>query len=537
MEVSYMIDLALFIPFVVVFAICCTFFLISGYKKGFWRSIISLGASMVGLFVSMLLGRLCGRLLAGPIMGTLPTEAFADMGAMGGFAATVVQSVIQVALSLVLFGLFFMIAVIVLKNLAKNISCAQIEKESKDKKWLSFAGMGIRWLDAVIVSLAILLPLYGSLSVVAPPAASIASAAGSSSSSAAQVLRKVEQHPMVAAYKTGPAALVVEGVSNVSIGGESFAPTEIMEALDGTINRYIAFAAADGEPKAEALAELVRYLRTDVIEKDWSYDIICIVRQEMGKYLEQEDDPIGQQIYALTDMTKAEYESNGVALLEFLDYALSNDFMIFYRSSDYEALSPEFYEKLGALINHSNQAVALKKTLMKESAAALFNDVQQASTFIDQYISNEPTAEELQEQEGEAFMRLFFEDRSQLNLVEAFVRHPSISYADAKELLTEEILADEYGFWMSVIENSDQILAELQVKLATYDTAPLTNETFSHYANSIVIPYINNGFFYSDISDNTFAESTDGEIIWSEDGQFIYQTNPDGSITVIIDGP
>lgn len=214
--------------------------------------------------------------------------------------------------------------------------------------------MGIRWLDAVIVSLALLLPLYGSLSVVAPPAASIASAAGSSSSSAAQVLREVEQHPMVAAYKSGPAALVVEGVPNVSIGGESFAPTEIMEALDGTINRYIAFAAADGEPKAEALAELVRYLRTDVIEKDWSYNILCIVRQEKGKYLEQEEDPIGQQIYALTDMTKTEYESNGVAFLEFMDYALSNDFMIFYRSSDYEALSPEFYEKLGALINHSN---------------------------------------------------------------------------------------------------------------------------------------------------------------------------------------
>jgi len=535
MDVVTLINLIMYIPIGVAFAICCPIFLKHGYNKGFWRSLISLGATVLGVIVSLLLGKLFGWLLSGPVANLFSGVLAAGAEGMGDLLTVIVQGVLQAVISLIFFGIFFIITLIVLKNVAKKIHWEKIEKEPKDKKGLRFAGMGIRLVDTVVVCLAVLLPLYGSLSVVSPAASGVASmAGGSSSGSAAQVLQSIDQHPMVVVYKTGPASVVVGELSTANIGDQSIDPTEITAALEGVFTRFAVFTEADGDARAAALEDLVGYTRRNVVEKDWSYDILQIVRQEYAKYLAQEEDPIGQQMYELTDMSKAEFKSNGVALLEFIEYALQNDFMVFYESSDYEALSPEFYEKLGALINHSEQAITFKKLLMKESAQKLFDDAQRADAFIEQHISDEPTAKELQKQEGEAFMRMVFEETySELNLLEAFVRYPAIAYADVKDLLTEELVTEQYGYWAEegpMLENSDKIMTELHAKLATYDTESLTNQTFRHFASLVVSEY-NGNPYYGSFSKIENGDS-DAELIETDDG-YIFHMNPDGSISII----
>lgn len=536
MDIVDLINLLMYIPIGVAFAICCPIFLKHGYNKGFWRSLISLGASVAAILVSLLLGKLFGWLLSGPIANAM-SGMIAGTQAGAGLVVAMVKGVVQAILSFVFFGIFLVVSVIVLKNVAKKIRWEKIEKEPKDKKGLRFAGMGIRWLDAVIVSLAVLLPLYGSFSVVTPVAGGMAGMAGGGSSSAARLLQTVSDHPTIVVYQVGPVSLVVDSLSTMNVDGESINSAEIIQTLEGLLTRFAVFTEADGDARVAALEDLVGYTRRNVIEKDWSYDVLQIVRQEYAKYLAQEEDPIGQQMYELADMSRAEFKNNGVALLEFVEYALQNDFMVFYKSSDYEALSPEFYEKLGELINHSEQAITFKKMLMKEAAAKMFEDERLGSDFVDRLVSDEPTAKELQKQEGEAFMRMVFEEHSKANLMEAFVRHPNIAYADVKDLLTEELLVDAYGHWTGdeyVLENSAKILADLQTKLATYETAPLTNETFRHYISTVVYEY--NGEMYP-YYDGYF------EIEMGEDGEgtlpdeWIVQMNPDGSMTVIQDTP
>jgi hypothetical protein len=486
MDITKIAGFALFIPFIIVFGICCLLFLKTGYKKGLWRSLISLGASVASFIVSMLLGRLLGWLLAGPIAGIVPV----GQGATGVLTRAVVQGAIQAVLALIFFAIFFLIAVIVAKKLSKKIHFEKMDKEPQDKKGYRYAGLGIRTVDAIIVSLALLLPLYGSLSIVAPPAATISKmSAGGGSSTAASLLEAVSDHPLVEVYKGGPAGLMVQSVATVNVGGESLDPTEIMQALEGTAYRFAKFQNADGEQRAAALADLVRYMQNNVVNKDWSYDIMRAGRQLMGFYLEQESDPVGQQMYELLNMSRQEFKSNGMELLGFVDYALSNNFMTFYKHSDYETLSPEFYEKLGGLVNHSKQAIAFKKTLMKEAAAELFGDAQQADAFIEQYITDEPIAKELQKQEGEAFMRIMFETYGKIDRVEAFARHPNIGYAGAKDLLTETVLVEELGYrneYGQTLDNRARIQAVLQAKLATYETAPMTNIAFKNYAQAVV---------------------------------------------------
>lgn len=537
MDITKFAGFALFIPFIIVFGICCLLFLKTGYKKGLWRSLISLGASVASFIVSMLLGRLLGRLLAGPIAGVIPV----GQDATGVLARAVVQGAIQAVLALIFFAIFFLIAVIVAKKLAKKIHFEKMDKEPQDKKGYRYAGLGIRTVDAIVVSLALLLPLYGSLSIVAPPAATISQmSAGGGSSTAASLLEAVSDHPLVEVYKGGPAGLMVQSIATVNVGGESLDPTEIMQALEGTVYRFAKFQNTDGQQRAAALADLVRYMQNNVVNKDWSYDIMRAGRQLMGAYLEQESDPVGQQMYELLNMSRQEFKSNGMELLGFVDYALSNGFMEFNRHSNYEALEPAFYEKLGQLINHSKQAIALKKLLMKESAAKLLGDDQLASDFIDRYVSDEPTMEELQKQEGEAFMQMYF-GHGRFDMLEALVRHPAIAYADVKGLLTEELLAEEYGYWTEdgfVLENSANILAALQTQLATYDTAPLVNKTFRHYASEEVREQNGEdyGYYFGDYDyysiDYDYAFAGDGEIVYSDAAVYSFQTGSDGTITI-----
>ena len=545
MNIVSVVNLALYIPIILVFALCCTFFLISGYQKGFWRSFISLGMSLGSILIGLLLGKLFGWILAGPIAKSLAEKLLTDTDVPLQLLNSIVQSIMQGGLTFVFFGIFLIAALILSKNLSKKIHFAKMDDEPTDQKGLRYAGMGLRFLDAIIVTLVVLIPLYGPLAMTMPIASRFVNIASGNSNATAsapinpsaipnttsgvsqttlsitdttyrvvnldaampnmvpgipdmvpetsskpstmeQLVTTIEGNPILVIYKQGPASLMVRSLSTVSLGGESIDAAQIMWAIEGTIDRFDAYAHADGQEQADALEELVRFMRVNVVEKSWSYDVLQALRKEMNKYQGVEEDL--DLIYALTDTDRNTYRSNGIALLEFIEYALQNEFMTFYRSSDYEALTPEFYEKLGALINHSEQAVALKKILFIEHGDALFAQKQQTADFISQHIPNQPLPKELQKQEAESFMRIFFE-KGPINTAEALVRHPKITYEDVKPLLNQQL-------WSTYIQSGSffgrdpvkytEALAVMHTQLANYETAPLKNHTFSQYAHTLL---------------------------------------------------
>lgn len=482
MDIVQTVTFALYIPVALLFGLCSIFFIRAGYKKGFWRSLISLIATVVAVIVSLLLGKLFGQQLAGPLATELVNAIPTGSGIPLQMMASVIQSVIQAVLTFALFGMFVIITLILFKAFSRKIHFSQMDNEPADEKGLRVAGMGLRCLDAVIVTLVLLIPLYGPLSVTLPVASGLVGVVADESDDAVQAVKAMEQHPVLRVYKAGPVSVVSESLSDVNIGGETIDTAHIMSVIEGVITRFETFDGADGQERADALAELVGYVRENVIEESWSYDLLQALRKEVNdpKYLQEEVTEEGLAVInALTDTDRETFVSNGIALLDFIEYALENGFMDFYNTSNYEALSTEFYEKLGALINHSRQAVFMKKLIYVDEVYEMFGSRESATAFIDHYIPDEPLPTELQMQESESFMRIFF-TRENVDKLEALVRHPGISAGDVEPLMTAELLS-EYMRYMEDGAVSQGIMNAAVGQLSSYETAPLLNYTFSNY--------------------------------------------------------
>ena len=489
MDIISVVSLALSVPIAIFFVIFGSVFLASGYKNSFWRSLVSLGATIVAILISFLLGKLAGILVAAPACAGILDVILKAAPAEAGMIKIVLQSVIQVALTLFFFGLFMIISLAVCKKIGKSLPWEKVQNDPVDGRSMRLAGMGIRFLDAIIVTLALLLPLYGTLAFAASPLSTVANMAGADNEVAA-VLNAVEQHPTTKIYKSGPAASLYRGLSTANIGGESFGLASMAETVAGTVRRFDAFTNSDGQQRADALSDLTQYLLKNVVEEPWCYNLVTVAQDELKKI----NEPVPQQIAQVLEMSELEFKENSVALLSFVNYALDNGFMTFYDSSDYEALPEEYYVRLGELLNFSDQAIELKKMLMKESAVALFrkgwdSDAEeiataQASEFIDQYITNTPLTKEQYQQEGEAFMLMTFA-HSDCDVLEAFVRYPSIQCENVLDLIEDNVLAELYGDEYTDLDIS-RILPLLQAKLSACETAPIRNVTSKEYFQAVI---------------------------------------------------
>ena len=488
MQYIDLINIALYIPFFILFLIFGIAFCVTGYKNGVWRSLTSLIATVCALLISIGLGKLLGQVVSGPlssfIFGILSRNA-EDVPAL---VESGINIFLQLLLTLLFYGLILIISAPIMKSLGKRLPWQRLQEAPGAQVAHRFAGLGIRMIDAFVLILALLLPLYGGLAHTMPSASLFVGIAEADSPALAQVLHTVESHPTVKVYTNGPAASACSELTDLSVSGQSLDMTAIASGAEGILSRFMAFDEADGPERFAALEELVRYLREEVINEPWSYSLICIVREELQK----SGDPMAIEFAELLVLSEEEFLANANVLLDFVDYALSNGFITFYKSSDYESLPPEFYEKLGSLINYSEQAIVLKKWILADSARELFlRDLGHdgavaaaaAEAYVDRYIPNTPTAPALQRREGEAFMRIVFSIHT-CDILEGFARHPAVGYAGTKQLLTEAFIRNNL-FHIELTDNISGVMPILQHRLASYESAPLRNDTFTDYIDAI----------------------------------------------------
>lgn len=482
------INIGLTVPFLVLLAIFSIIFLRAGYKNGLWRSLVSLVATLVALVVSLLLGKLFGGIFGETAFKFLSRAA--GIGADSGLAASVLQAALQVLMTLVFFGLFLLISVPVLKALAKRLRWSKLSQEPGSDQRSRFAGLGIRALDAILVTILLLMPIYGSLASLVPAANRLISMSAGPNDPAVQLLTIVEGHPMVSLYRSAPVAAVYRGISGFEIGDASFDVVQITDTMDGVISRIEAIDSAEGEERIAAASDLMGYLQENVIEEEWAYQML----QELLRELETSPEPMDQQMYALLSMSQEQFQDNGTAILEFLEYALNNNFVEFTRSGDYSLLPPDFYQRVGDLINHSDKAVALKKLIMTESASLLFLDydtyndelaMAQAYSFVERYVPSRPTEPALRAQEGEMFLRMYDSGREG-DILAAFALHPKIGYAGVKELLTWDFLENSFYYDVSASRNASA-MAALQSKLSAFAENTDQGYSFQMYAEAVCL--------------------------------------------------
>ena len=375
-----LISWLLYIPFFAVALAAGVSFCIKGYKQGLWRALISLGTTVVCLVLSLFFARLLAMLLAGPAAGLVPDSVYDSVGPFRGLVYSVVQGLFQDVLSIVLFSVVLFVLLIVLKIVGNHIKSEELQPESAGHRW---GGLGVRLVDALVVALFLLLPLYGTIATYVAPVADAAKIVMKEDNQAMTYLNSVSDNTLVTLYKAGPTAWVQRGLSGFTVGDADVDLADMADILEEAADLAERLINAEDEEEAEeALAELSAFLRENLVEEEWFFTMVCEFRQEAidsleqlaadGDELSEYDELMFDQIIPIFDVTQEEFEDNGIALLDFIVYCLESNSVDAMAEEDFAALSDDFFVRFGELLNHSDKAVAMKKFLFTGFTSELF---------------------------------------------------------------------------------------------------------------------------------------------------------------------
>ncbi len=444
---STIINLILWIPFLIAFGICAVFFMRSGYKRGVISALISLGATVAGAIISLILANLIAIPIAPAIASLLPVSS--SGGIMEAFTARVAEGIVEGFVSLLLFSVFMLIATLVFKRIAKKLEKDQFQTEEKKKKW---GGLGVRFADALIFAILLLLPLYGTLSAYAPTARILVEMdGGRENSELLGALEASERHPCVYLSKPAPIAAIYNGLTTIDMNDDSISIPEILSVFEEAYERgeEIVLDVKDNKLDEDKLVDYIDFLSEEVVEESWAYaitgEIINVASNEMEN-LDIEEDHEYKHFWKpiIEDMPLNEdiFRENGKAALDFVKFVLKNmpDPDLNLRGEEeYKYLAEKgFFKELGKLGNATNEAVFIKNCVYSTLAAEyLGNDSDAVSEFMKNYPAKAITDQKLLNKDGEALW-LFMEG----DYVTALLTAPGIG-ADAFERVIERVDALE----------------------------------------------------------------------------------------------
>ena len=367
--------------------------------------------------------------------------------------------------------------------------------------------MGVRAVDTVLVTLLILLPIYGTIAAYVTPVAAIAETTLGKDSQVVALLDKAAKHPVVSLYKVGPSHWVYGGLSGFTIGEAEVDLRKVAESVDVTIQKLEKFNnAATGEERMQACKELTSHLKNNVVDEDWFYEVAKEASAEFEKQLQAATTPEEAkeaQIYLeIFSAPKEEFKDCAERILEFVSYAMDSEFVEFTEEFNYEVLTDEFHEELGDTLNHGPQTMSIKKMILISAAETLFRTqydangmwedgktVNQAATdFVEQHLNASELTEEQQSKEAEAIMIMYFES-DPLAVLEGFARHPLFGYVAVEPFMTNAFLAEalsdgeDPAQMRMMLEMNPAIRLGLIEKVKACETAPLSKDLLHDHAD------------------------------------------------------
>ena len=434
----------LWIPFGIVLLIVTAIFLTSGYKRGLWRALLSLGATAVSTVLSLLLAGWIAPVISGAVVSALPPLGAEELPLSEELLLDLIRGAVGAVLALILFSLFLFIISIIIKSVCNHAAGDKLTVHSKGLKW---AGLAVRLVDAAVFSLLLVLPLYGTLAAYAPTAQVLVRFQAEENAETEAYFETVVSHPVVKASRSGPVAWVYAELSSVEIGGTELDVAAMASSAEGLISRVEALANAPEEELIPQAQETITYVRENVIGQDWCYDLTMQLLEQAAWNLQssvpEEDRELMDELLDICDMSREQFRENADELLGFAQFMLENRIV----ELDAEALAGNetFLQELGELINSTEQAVALKNLLIMAAVREelYFGDTEQANRFANQYLRNTPTQQSLRTQEARALL-LIFTASDPWELAQALGSHPAIGAEQAEQFL-DGFLVVPYG--------------------------------------------------------------------------------------------
>lgn len=364
------LSIALWIPFGIVFLISAILFCRTGYKRGLWRSLISLGATAVSASVSLLLAGLMAQPIAGALIAAL--EQRRALGELEAFRPLLV-GVVKSLLALIIFSVLLFITAIIAKVLADKYLKKYCMTDRKELRW---GGLGVRLIDALLYTQLLLLPLYGTIAAYFPAVNTVMTATAQirEDETAQQMLELVDtaaNHPVTRLSAVSPASLVYRSLSTIRTEHGNLDITAAARSVSGTIERIQVLEASfqSGTPDPAMIREFLNYLRNDVVEQEWFYTACMELVDVIAEKGAADGSEEMVRFSELAAMSREDFVVNAEALLEFGEFAMQERIVSCLTENPedpYEFMKETgLIAKVGETINATAQAVSVRQLLVQ----------------------------------------------------------------------------------------------------------------------------------------------------------------------------
>ena len=473
----------LWIPFALVVLIAGLIYCISGYKKGLWRALGSLGAAVISTAVSVLLARLIAGGLASSVAGMIPVGDAAEIGAAA--LQVLLSSAIAMVLAMVLFIVLMLILTPVLCWVMGLLLGKRLISDTKTFKWL---GMATGLVTALVFALCLLSPVYGTLALAAPVAQGVMVFVPAEEGETAQIgdyISGISNHFLTKASGSGPVGLVYSGLSQVSLAGNTVSLQDVSGAAEEVLELAGQIQGTE-DPAAltQISTQIVEQVRTNFVEQDWFYALsqdLAAQLQTVAEDSAAEDSVYTSGMLKLAQMSKAEFRDLMNVVLNFAESALEKDALgLIQNLSVTNIYKSGILEDLGQVFNSTDRIQQLKKLTMANMLREDGLTFEQALALLDEYKVGQLTDAKSQVREVEALLLpALIPDAPAVLMV---LRHPSLGGSALLDI-REQVgfakmmgLSEEAAAKWTVDKQNALILALMSVskmsfeELANYNT-------------------------------------------------------------------
>lgn len=352
-----MINFILWIPFLVVVVITGLSFMISGFRKGLRRALVSLGATVVGAVLSILLAKLIAPLVTPAVSHIIPVETLLGDDVPVNLVSVFWDSIIQVIVTQVLFFLLLIFVTTLCRILMgyffgkKKLSAENDEVVVTKKASEKWGGLGIGLANAILFSLVLTLPLYGTFAAYVPTVTKMYSLSASASETVSKpndavanpgtqgetvqtedelmvILEGISNHPTVQITGKGPVAGIYDSLSETKVNDVTVNYSEMAETMQTVMTEVEAMKTIKNEEELlEHSKELLTVLREEVIEEEWAYELVKEVKDSLQDYVPQMGDESYEAVSRILDSvcsSKENFEEVGTKLLDTVIKALES---------------------------------------------------------------------------------------------------------------------------------------------------------------------------------------------------------------------
>ena len=429
--VTGMISLLLWAPFLLVALIVGLIFCIRGYKKGVVHGAIALGATVVATILSLLLALLISPLLAKPftpMVHSMMEDALTSMGSLfQSLFSDLLEGIVAMIVATLLFPLLYLIVSITARWVAAKLSRGKFEPQSKGHRW---GGLGVGALDALIYTLVLLLPLYGTIGSFAPTMGSLMD------EETGAVFNDIGNHPLASISGSGPLGFIYDKLTVISNDGTTIEPAKMVYDLSDIIRRLKAMMAKDPNEYGEEELQLIQDIRTSMVDSDWFYQLVKAFYEELKA--------TGQVELLDTDekltLTKKEVKESGTLLMDLVATLLEAKITGDTSSINEDSLITD----ISKILNSTPSAASFKYVLINYYVHTLAGDSDNGLAFrqeIMEKLSVTPLTDTKEMvQEGMAVMQLLdagFTEPVPPDVAMALAQHPHIGEDTMQEALRE----------------------------------------------------------------------------------------------------